>query len=238
MTTEYWGLKLVFPQPARMDLMKTAVAIYRQLTEELAKLPKPAPGLVRVYRGQTKDFGVMIPTGLRPGAVARDLIWQYCAMAIARELSPRTGTAPNEDSVWIEAIAQHYGPGSPLLDVTRSIDIALWFALHERRPVSAEHLVGPPGQPDKARDIPLKETWWEYRPSTTDGYLYVFDVPEWNGSNVPSHGSLLDLSSRRILSKAHEYRLNRHALLQRTLQRKEAISGISTFVNRSRSAGL
>ena len=134
--------------------------------------------------------------------MARDPIWQYCAMAFARELSPRTGTAPDEDSVWTEAIAQHYGPGSPLLDVTRSLDIALWFALHERRPVSAEHLVGPPGQPDKARDIPLKETWWEYRQSTASGYLYVFDVLEWPGSNVPAHGSLLDLSSHRILSKS------------------------------------
>ena len=182
--------------------MKTSFASYHELTEELAKLPKPAPGLVRVYRGQTKDFGVMLPTGLRAKADARDPIWQYCAMAIARELSPRTQTAPDEDSPWVEAIAQHYGPGSSLLDVTRSIDIALWFALHERLPVSADHLVGPPGQPDKARDIPLKETWWEYRPSTADGYLYVFDVPEWNGSNAPSHGSLLDLSSRRILSKS------------------------------------
>ena len=63
--------------------MKTSFASYHELTEELAKLPKPAPGLVRVYRGQTKDFGVMLPTGLRAKADARDPIWQYCAMAIA-----------------------------------------------------------------------------------------------------------------------------------------------------------
>ncbi|MGH9830432.1 MAG: FRG domain-containing protein, partial [Blastocatellia bacterium] len=186
--------------------MKTAFATYHELMEELAKLPKPAPGFVRVYRGQTKDFGVMLPTGLRAGAPVRDPIWRYCAMVVGRELSAESGATHDDDSVWVEAIAQHYGPGSTLLDVTRSIDIALWFALHDRRPVSAEHLVGPPGQPDEARDIPLKETWREYQPSTANGYLYVFDVPDWKGSGVPSHGSLLDLSSRQVLSKSTRIR--------------------------------
>jgi hypothetical protein len=175
---------------------------YVEVGEELSKLGRPPPGRVRVYRGQTNDFGVMLPTGLRAGAKERDPIWHYCAMAFGRELSPRTSTASDDDSLWMAAIAQHYGPGSRLLDVTRSIDIALWFGLHERRPVSAEHLVGPSGPLDNLRDIPLKETWWEYRPSTTGGYLYVFDVPEWNGKGSPSHGTLLDLSSRPILSKS------------------------------------
>lgn len=30
------------------------------------------------------------------------------------------------------------------------------------------------GPPDEARDLPAKETWWEYRPLTGDGCLYYF----------------------------------------------------------------
>src|ERR1700674_1885818 len=93
--------------------MKYALATYRELAEELAKLPTPASGRVRVYRGQTKDFGVMLPTGLRPGAGERDPIWRYFAMAVSKELSRGASSSPANDSVWIEAIAQHYGPGSP-----------------------------------------------------------------------------------------------------------------------------
>jgi hypothetical protein len=52
--------------------MKTAFATYRELMEVLAKLPRPAPGFVRVYRGQIKNFGVMLPTGLRAGASMRE----------------------------------------------------------------------------------------------------------------------------------------------------------------------
>jgi FRG domain-containing protein len=186
----------------RTNFMKAAVTSYRELTEELSKLRKPVPGRVRVYRGQPQDFGIMLPTGLRPGAGERDPIWRYFAMAVSRELSARTSSSPADDSVWIEAIAQHYGPGSPFLDVTKSLAVALWFAVHERRPVFAEHLVGPPGPPDEARGIPAKETWWEYRPLTGHGYLYVFDVPEWNRVGSPPHGTLLDVSSRPILSKS------------------------------------
>jgi hypothetical protein len=56
-----------------MDLLKRAVAIYHQLTEELAKLPKPAPGLVRVYRGQNKDFGVI--SHAKVGRLESSLHW-------------------------------------------------------------------------------------------------------------------------------------------------------------------
>jgi hypothetical protein len=51
--------------------------------------------------------------------------------------------------------------------------------------------------------IPLIEEWWEYqRWSDPGGYLYVFDVSEWDGTGFPVHGQLLDLSSRPILSKS------------------------------------
>lgn len=192
--------------------MNRPVRTFSELIDRLAKLREPQPGYTRVYRGQVSDFAAMLPTGMRPGAKQRDRIWHYYAMAVGRELSlPRTG--PSDDaSVWIEAIAQHYGPGSPLLDVTRSVYVALWFALHALSPVSAEHVVGPAGQPDDPRDFALHETWWEYR-ATNDGYFYVFDVSEWTGIAPPPHGALVDLSSQPLLSKSARIKAQAACLL-------------------------
>ena len=119
----------------------------------------------------------VLPTGLRPGGAERDPSWRYFAMAVSRELSTENGPSPEDDYVWIEAIAQHYGPGSPFLDVTKSLDVAAWFVLHERRPILADHLVRPLGPPDEGRDIPAQETWWEYRPSTQNRSNRHFQLP-------------------------------------------------------------
>jgi len=40
-------------------------------------------------------------------------------------------------SIWIEAIAQHYGSGSRFLNVTTHVDIALWFALHQAKAMTS-----------------------------------------------------------------------------------------------------
>ena len=186
--------------------MKVPITTYDQLREHLSSLGDPPTDCVRVYRGQTKDYGSMLPSGLRPGAARRDPVWHYWSALACRELlAPSSRIVPSEDeAVWIEAIAQHYGPGSNFLDVTRSLDVALWFAFHEVRSVSASHEMRAEGASDPTRAIRLFEQWWEYHRSSErpSGYLYVFDVREWDGTGCPAHGQLLDLSSRPILSKS------------------------------------
>jgi hypothetical protein len=187
---------------------------YRELRDEIAKLGEPSPGYVRAYRGQTKDFDSMLPTSLRPGAARRNTVWDYCTTAFARELlAPSDPAALSEEDTI--AIAQHYGPGTRFLDVTRSLDAALWFALHHACALSADHVVGPEGPADQARDLQLTERWWEYRRWTEEpgGYLYVFDVPKWDDVGSPSHGQLVDLSSRPILSKSSRIQAQAACLL-------------------------
>lgn len=57
--------------------IETLVRAYGELTDRLSKLAKPMLGQMRVYRGQTRDFPRMLPTGLReqPGAKGNHSIW-------------------------------------------------------------------------------------------------------------------------------------------------------------------
>jgi hypothetical protein len=66
--------------------LKTPMTSYRQLREHLSKLEDPPPGYVRVYRGQTRDYGSMLPTGLRPGGVRRHPVLEYWSALASREL--------------------------------------------------------------------------------------------------------------------------------------------------------
>jgi hypothetical protein len=119
------------PEQSRMASLKDPITTYRQLREHLSDLGNPPRGYVRVYRGQTKDHGTMLPSGLRAGGARRDPVWHYWSALASRELlgAPDQLVSSADEAVWIEAIAQHYGPGSNFLDVTHSLDVALWFAL-------------------------------------------------------------------------------------------------------------
>lgn len=175
-----------------------SLSTYADLVAEIEKLGPPSPGCVRVFRGQTKDHRKMLPSGLR-GQIGNHAVWHYYAMLLARELL----TVHNEksqrwvwdkDAMWIEAVAQHYGPGSKFLDSTRCLHIALWFALHEWQRITGHHTLGPLGAEDPDRDIIHTESWAEYRKWDGEpGFLYVFDVPEWRQGSL-QHGHLLDLS--------------------------------------------
>lgn len=141
--------------------MKAPIKTYSELKEELSRLGEPPPGYVRVFRGQTEEHGSMLPSGLRPGA-KRDAVWDYCATQFARERFgvANRGAFSEQDTV---AIAQHYGVGSPFLDVTRCLDVALWFALHKSRYDRADHWVGPRERLDQTQDIKLTDTWCAYQ---------------------------------------------------------------------------
>jgi hypothetical protein len=181
------------------------ISTYADLLGEIERLEAPHPGRVRVFRGQTKDYGRMLPSGLRR-PLRNEFVWHYYAMLLARELlathneksqpwDAKMLTFWDKEAVWIKALAQHYGPGSIFLDVTRSLDVAVWFALHSAERVKADSNVGPldPGSP--AEDT-TQEEWMDYCKWNAEGFLFVFDVPECPASS-PGHGQLLDLSKAR-----------------------------------------
>ncbi len=93
---------------------------------------------------------------------------------------------------WTRTIAQHYGPGSHFLDVTHSVPVALWFALHHFRASSSLHIFGPPGPIDLATDTVGRTEVVTYG-SVDDGVLFVMDVPVVGLSEAFNHGALLDL---------------------------------------------
>lgn len=178
---------------------------YDELKKYIDGLPQPKPGYTRVFRGQWKDFGNLRPTGIR-SPLRNEQVWRhYCKMLAHAELMiqgadfDHAKSMSNEWGYWYYAIVQHYGPGTHLLDVTRSLEIALWFALHKatennnRIDFAIFGMPGPLGQgPARHR----KEAWLQYREwKETPGILYILDVPSWNGSGVPSHGMLVDLAN-------------------------------------------
>lgn len=177
---------------------------YKEILNTLDQLPSPKRGHIRVYRGQTKDFGKMIPSGLRGDKVERRILWNLYSHIISEDLLSQLGSVHqskiqnqnlNSLFLWVYAIAQHYGPGSNFLDVTHSLEVALWFALHQAEKFETTAVIGDPGLIDFKNDLLInhcciKYTSWPDEP----GYLYVFDVPKWSGKLAPNHGELLDLA--------------------------------------------
>jgi len=201
------------------------VSTYAELLTEISKLETPRPGCVRVFRGQTKNYPTMLPSGFRKH-IRNEAVWHSYAMVLGRDLlaapddkshhlGARILTLGKKEALWINAVAQHYGPGSNFLDVTRSLDIALWFALHEAVPITSEYTLGPLGSEDPAPDIDLIERWTKYRKlDAGPGFLYVFDVPEFHGESFPPHGSLLDLSkAHRIFSESERIKAQAACLI-------------------------
>jgi hypothetical protein len=172
---------------------------YSDLTAFLKRLSAPKQGMVRVFRGQTKAFPKMLPTALRSykpkfGKLEWDAYTQVLAQDLLRQ-SP--GAKRPEDIyiffIWVNIIAQHYGPGTSYLDVSRSPDVALWFALHDASWSNITRVAGPPGPFDPRYDTVFREKWLKFGPAET-GFLFVFDVPKWDGTGFPDHAQLIDLA--------------------------------------------
>jgi hypothetical protein len=140
----------------------------------------------------------MRPAGLRGTASQDTHIFRTYTTLIADQLREEAGAPPGDFEdwfLWSQAIAQHYGPGTQFLDVTTSLDTALWFALHAAASEPSGHVFGPPGPFDAATDVSavLARTRFERRGSGS-GFLHVFDAPVWDGSTSLDHGDLVDLA--------------------------------------------
>jgi hypothetical protein len=167
-----------------------------EVTAALAALPAPLPGRLRVFRGQTRDFGKMLASQHRaqpPG----DVVFRAYSLGLAESLMAGSASKIRRTdlwTLWTQAIAQHYGPGSEFLDVTHSLDVALWFALHRSEQMNFFTITGPPGPFDPEKDITSDDSWIKYHRSESCGWLYVFDVPKWRAEGHPGHGELIDLA--------------------------------------------
>lgn len=177
--------------------MTSPLKSYAELERYLRELPPPQTGWRRVFRGQTSHYPKLLTSACRPGAPPRSLIWELALTRLQEKLLGPVGPGRSMDklmnlSVWFKVLAQHYGPGSPLLDVTSEPGVALWFALHKAAPMDAEIRVsGVPGmKPIPVQCAPLS---FERRREAV-GWFYVLDVLDWNGAGVPKHAELVDLS--------------------------------------------
>lgn len=181
--------------------MTKVISDYSELSAAIAKLPKPPAGTVRVFRGQTRDYQTLAPSGLR-NPPRLGIIWNTYADQLYFGLTQEPRRGPFEVSsayrqaraLWFNALAQHYGPGSDFLDVTYSIGAALWFALNKTSIVPTGGPIGPAGTSNSDDDF---ETYMElvrYDPWDEPGWLYVFDLPLWNGEGTARPGEIIDLA--------------------------------------------
>src|SRR5215475_1535994 len=175
----------------------------------------PPPGKVLVFRGQNQQSPALLATGLRSGhAYAAPWIWFAYSILVARRFklierlrAELAGTGPrasdaiaNTDlafmlAVGMDAFAQHYGPGSRFLDVTRSLDVAIWFALNR---AEASDLVAAPRNPaelfNELEAMSLHKRL-SYAPAA-EGWLYAFHVPEFDHQQLLTQGVLVDLMAK------------------------------------------
>ncbi|MBA3916150.1 MAG: FRG domain-containing protein, partial [Acidobacteriales bacterium] len=190
---------------------------YAALQQFLATLPPPAPGKVRVYRGQSKNYPQILASGARPVQPPNVSLFDFATRIVAQDLLQQPVDADLELNMlmfWIQAVAQHYGPSSWYLDVTHSLDMALWFALHAAENKKVYIPYGPGDKADPSTDILSTETWLRFQPAQVPGYLYVFDVPKYSSAGSVAHGDLVDLAEAPpVFSSSHRMQAQKACLL-------------------------
>jgi hypothetical protein len=99
--------------------------------------------------------------------------------------------------VWGPALLQHYGPGSPFLDVTSDVRLALWFALHQHHERWIRTRLWTDPITRNSKEHCSCTAWYTPLPLHSISSLpvvYVFDVQPWDGRDAgPAHGQVVDL---------------------------------------------
>lgn len=195
-------------------------------------LPPPRQGLRRYFRGQCRHYSSMTATGMRSTAEApKWALWKcYSTLLLAHQWSPLDdsvlGATASEQlrnflaehhgnldsdqmfnamSVWQYAVGQHYGPGSHFLDISHSIETALWFALRNIEAVTVES----PNQPTMSGTVWLRDGG----KNELGGFLYVFDAAPWTPGEPLSHGHVVDLGTAPSFFDSARMRTQRGCLM-------------------------
>jgi hypothetical protein len=176
--------------------IKEPITDYESLRRLINVLPGPASGKVRVFRGQNMHYEKILASGSRPQKLVNASLFNIATRVVAQDVIGQIDINLELDMMmfWTQALAQHYGPGSGYLDVTHSLDMALWFALHEYHPVGVTIVFGSGTAPDPANDILRREELVAYPRWNNPAWLYVFDVDKWQPGDQAMHGHLIDLA--------------------------------------------
>ena len=176
------------------------ITTYAALLGALSALPPVRDGQVRLFRGQNQHFDRMTPTALRR-QTGDDVLWPIYARQLAHDIvggladSREVGNDIDVLMLWVDAIKQHYGPGTRFLDVTHSAGIAAWFGLHRLRFARKRSAYGSPGPFDPDIDVMAEHVFarhhrWDHAPA----FFYAFDAWQAEGVEGLEHGSAVDLA--------------------------------------------
>lgn len=181
----------------------TSVSSHAELHDVVAQLPATSANNIRVFRGQYRHHGTLIPSRWRAEHkyVPFDDAWIYASFRIIKEkflkIDPaaRLGELTGETLVYTEALIQHYGIRSSYLDVTRHLETALWFAtrtaIHETWRLD---VLTDPSRKDRVQNVLIPKAWYVPSEEPT-GFVYVMDCEVWSGSGNPKHGQLVGLQA-------------------------------------------
>ena len=182
-------------RPDTHKVLDTYVAVQRFLTA----LPPLKHGRRRVLRGQWRHYPQILTMAQR-GAINPPSLWFPYVQRIAKvtlesQEDPRSWLELYDSErlariVKTQATLQHYGAGSPYLDATHSLPIALWFALHKGTSREVEFEVDGPG----GTHFSFHARVISYTKNPEPGALYVFDVEEWAGRPL-AHGRMFDIGA-------------------------------------------
>jgi hypothetical protein len=172
------------------------IASLAELKTFLTSLPMPKEGYLRVFRGQNGNFGKLLSTAHRSEkpVAGRDL-WGYYTMHLAENLKIQTGDKVNSLDLlvfWAHAISQHYGPGTDFLDVTHSLETALWFAFNKFTRFEIKAVSGQ-GEGLNKQDTFTFHELVRYDRWPDNGWLYVLDLPKSNDIFGRVHGNVIDI---------------------------------------------
>jgi FRG domain len=189
---------------------------YLELQQQVGSLPPPPAGKIRLFRGQTKDYGTLYSSlgrirATQPANELFDVTMHHLFIKSALlsvlggllklpELSPLDIQVSAADFTLAEALVQHYGYQTRYIDVSPSLDVALWFATH-RFEGGADTPIG-----DAA---PYRLTFPAWHTTAVDpGVIYVLDVNPWDGKSGFAEGDYIDLVA---IAPAGENRPRRQA---------------------------
>jgi hypothetical protein len=169
---------------------------FQQVQNYIDNLPKVAEGHTRLFRGQTSHYDQIISSAHRGEEVEGRAQWnQYCSL-LAHDLALRKGDKLENIAIilyWVEILSQHYGSGSEFLDVTKSVNIAIWFALNKCERVERQFLSGEQGDPSP-NDIITINQYLTYSHSENNGVIYVLDIPEALNDSFLDRRTAINLS--------------------------------------------
>lgn len=217
----------------RPDTVVNYVDNYDELKERIRSLQRKSRGRQLVFRGQTDlHDGRIVPSVARPesSAYKQDIHthWWWLTVDIlaemvgeyvrwkSRQKNRHSATEPSQESSGqrpivgnaldqASALLQHYGARSSFVDVTESLNVALWFSHHRHR--MEEQILLPLELPVIDRNdlsAAYNVAWYEpaWKGKDRDfGYLFVLAPNQPSAGRALQHGDLLRLTPNVMASR-------------------------------------